>query len=369
MATVERDGGVHVVDDVANADAGHVPPLSKTLLTTRAPRRAFSAPNRQKIRGGSRCEATDNSSWSAAGEEVKPGAGKRVRFRLVKWAWYTLRRQERWLPRFLGIRRPAAGGARGRLALLFAWAALLPACSRGKDVSRCAQALIRIQNGMRANPGHYDYLPEYARNCAWIYRQPECRRAWQDAARRSSGPKSVTPGEDVRQAVIAAACKKAYCGRLVAPKPRLCASSGPTSTTASGHTDWPLLHIAILDRELADQPALLAALRLQFEPMYIASAQPSDLPKPLGSEEVEKVLYVSLTRSGEIWVGHKRVDAHRVEALARAARAGNPVVRAVIRADRAVPYGRVIHLLDLLKKAGIEKIALAVTASSDAGTR
>jgi biopolymer transport protein ExbD len=33
----------------------------------------------------------------------------------------------------------------------------------------------------------------------------------------------------------------------------------------------------------------------------------------------------------------------------------------VIRADQKVEHGRVIHVLDLLKRAGVAKIAFAVT--------
>ena len=38
--------------------------------------------------------------------------------------------------------------------------------------------------------------------------------------------------------------------------------------------------------------------------------------------------------------------------------------RAVIKADAAVPHGRVIHVLDLLKQAGVAKIAFGVTPVS-----
>jgi biopolymer transport protein ExbD len=52
--------------------------------------------------------------------------------------------------------------------------------------------------------------------------------------------------------------------------------------------------------------------------------------------------------------------------LAREAVAANPDVRAVIRADASAQHGRVIHVLDLLKQAGLAKIAFGV-APVDAG--
>ena len=41
--------------------------------------------------------------------------------------------------------------------------------------------------------------------------------------------------------------------------------------------------------------------------------------------------------------------------------------RAVIKADSAVPHGRVIHVLDLLKTAKVAKIAFGVTPVSPMG--
>jgi biopolymer transport protein ExbD len=40
----------------------------------------------------------------------------------------------------------------------------------------------------------------------------------------------------------------------------------------------------------------------------------------------------------------------------------------VIRADRKVEHGRVIHVLDLLKRAGVAKIAFAVSPSDTKGS-
>jgi biopolymer transport protein ExbD len=35
-------------------------------------------------------------------------------------------------------------------------------------------------------------------------------------------------------------------------------------------------------------------------------------------------------------------------------------VRAILRADKAVPYGRVIHVMDEMKQAGVVRFAFAV---------
>jgi len=45
---------------------------------------------------------------------------------------------------------------------------------------------------------------------------------------------------------------------------------------------------------------------------------------------------------------------------ARAAREAHPGLRAIIKADVAVPHGRVVHVLDLLKQAQVSKISFGV---------
>ncbi|MGH7271082.1 MAG: ExbD/TolR family protein, partial [Polyangiaceae bacterium] len=47
--------------------------------------------------------------------------------------------------------------------------------------------------------------------------------------------------------------------------------------------------------------------------------------------------------------------------LAREAQVEHPELRAVIKADTAVTHGRVIHVLDLLKQAHVNKIAFGVS--------
>ena len=50
--------------------------------------------------------------------------------------------------------------------------------------------------------------------------------------------------------------------------------------------------------------------------------------------------------------------------LAKAAHDKNAELRAVIKADLSVPHGRVIHVLDLLKQAQVQKIAFGVSPTA-----
>jgi TPR repeat protein len=89
---------------------------------------------------------------------------------------------------------------------------------------------------------------------------------------------------------------------------------------------------------------------------------PLDMPRMAASGDIQIVFAVVLTADGKTLVDSKEVSGDdAVLALAKSAREKNADVRAVIKADTAVPHGRVIHVLDLLKQAQMQKIAFGVS--------
>ena len=94
-------------------------------------------------------------------------------------------------------------------------------------------------------------------------------------------------------------------------------------------------------------------------------AQPTSIPLELpraaaGSTDVQTMMSIELAANGATVVDSKaQATDDAIFELAKNARAKNPEIRVVIRADQAVQHGRVIHVLDLLKQAGIAKIAFA----------
>ena len=89
---------------------------------------------------------------------------------------------------------------------------------------------------------------------------------------------------------------------------------------------------------------------------------PMDLPQAAKGDAIQTIFSVELSADGKTVVDSQYVDSDEaITDLAKKGRADNPDLRAVIRADKKVEHGRVIHVLDLLKRAGIAKIAFAVT--------
>lgn len=119
---------------------------------------------------------------------------------------------------------------------------------------------------------------------------------------------------------------------------------------------------------MVDVTLVLLIIFIVTAKIIVQSGLPMDLPKAASGEEVQVTFSVELLADGATFVDSKPIaPGGSVADLARGAKAKHPDVRAVIRAENAVQHGRVIGVLDVLKRAGIAKIAFA-TSKVDPGT-
>ena len=113
---------------------------------------------------------------------------------------------------------------------------------------------------------------------------------------------------------------------------------------------------------LVDITLVLLIVFMVTAKIIVSTSLPLDLPKAAKGETVQLVFGLELHANGDIVVDGKRMsDDKDVLGLAREALAKNKDLRAVIRADQTVQHGRIIRILDLLKQAGVSKIAFGVT--------
>ena len=113
---------------------------------------------------------------------------------------------------------------------------------------------------------------------------------------------------------------------------------------------------------LVDVTLVLLIIFMVTAKIIVSQGLPMDLPKAASGEEVQTVFSVELTADGRTVVDSKPVKSDDdISALAQTAKLKTRDLRAVIRADKKVEHGRVIHVLDLLKRSGVAKIAFAVS--------
>jgi len=88
---------------------------------------------------------------------------------------------------------------------------------------------------------------------------------------------------------------------------------------------------------------------------------PVNVPKALTSNPTAPASQgLVLNIRGEIFFQGKRTDQENLKKMLREAAALNPDLRVVLSADAAVTHGKVVELLDLVRQAGVTKIALGV---------
>lgn len=119
---------------------------------------------------------------------------------------------------------------------------------------------------------------------------------------------------------------------------------------------------------LVDITLVLLVVMMITAKAIVSQALPMDLPKAASGSEQQDVFSVSLGATGETAVNQQRVPSEdAILAMAREAHAKNAEVRAVIKADAQVPHGRVVRVMDLLKQAGIAKVAFGVSPVPNEG--
>ncbi len=86
-----------------------------------------------------------------------------------------------------------------------------------------------------------------------------------------------------------------------------------------------------------------------------------DLPKAATGGEVQQIFSLSLRADGTTQVDGVLADGDDIVLQrARDASARHAELRAVVQADGSVPHSRVMHELDVLRQAGISRIAFGV---------
>ena len=118
---------------------------------------------------------------------------------------------------------------------------------------------------------------------------------------------------------------------------------------------------------LVDVTLVLLIIFMVTAKIIVSQGMPMDLPKAASGEALQTIFSVELSTDGRVRVDSETLaNDEAVSPLAKVAIHKNKDLRATIRSDKKVEYGRVIHVIDLLKRAGISKIAFQVSPTREA---
>jgi biopolymer transport protein ExbD len=95
--------------------------------------------------------------------------------------------------------------------------------------------------------------------------------------------------------------------------------------------------------------------------MTVYRGMPVNLPRAsTGTTPPAESAAVTVARDGQAYLEHQPVTSAVLGERLRGMVAANPSVAIVITADEAVAHGRVVDVLDEVRKAGVTRMAIAI---------
>jgi biopolymer transport protein ExbD len=123
--------------------------------------------------------------------------------------------------------------------------------------------------------------------------------------------------------------------------------------------DGPIASINIIP--FVDVVLVLLVIFIVTSAAIVRASLQVELPRAAsGGAKVASTLNLVLDRDGALAMDGRPTTPAAAHALLQSAVARDPAAQAVIAADRGVPYGKVMEVIDLVKGAGISGFALDV---------
>jgi biopolymer transport protein ExbD len=134
-----------------------------------------------------------------------------------------------------------------------------------------------------------------------------------------------------------------------------------------GRQDGNAIIAGINVTPLVDIALVLLVVFIVTAKMIVSLAVPLDLPRASHTEDVQAIFAVSLPAAGPMLVNGDVVDSDDgLLQMAKAAFTRDPDLRAVIHAEGAVRHRHVIRTLDILRRAGLVRVAFGALPPEEA---
>ena len=113
---------------------------------------------------------------------------------------------------------------------------------------------------------------------------------------------------------------------------------------------------------LVDVTLVLLIIMMVAAPLIVNNQSIKvDLPKAQTGDETQKsTISLTLSKDGKLYYGEEEIAEEEARKRIDAEYQRNKELQAIIAADKGVPYGNVIHLIDVVKIIGVTKFALNI---------
>jgi len=127
-------------------------------------------------------------------------------------------------------------------------------------------------------------------------------------------------------------------------------------------------------RELNLVPLIDVLLVVLFFYMILSPMMSRGLDVNLPKSEANTVkpedrIVLTVTRNQELFVEKERVDISRLRNVLDSIRRSKPLINVYLRADKEAPYGAVVQVMDVVKRAGIDRLGMVTEAGPEGETR
>ncbi len=124
-------------------------------------------------------------------------------------------------------------------------------------------------------------------------------------------------------------------------------------------SDQPIAEINIVP--FVDIILVILIIFMLTTPFIVKPSINVQLPKAgAGDETSPSQLSVSITAAGELFLNGKSVTKEEVGKSAQELSVSKPDVQAIISADKDVPHGRVVEIIDAIKASGVKRFAITI---------
>jgi biopolymer transport protein ExbD len=132
-------------------------------------------------------------------------------------------------------------------------------------------------------------------------------------------------------------------------------------TNNFGDDDAGRMIVDINVTPLVDITLVLLIIFMVTASYIVSPAIKVDLPKAAsGTEQTKTTLSLTLAKDGGLYLNGQRSNDQAVIQFIGAELPKNPELQAIIAADRIVSHGDVVHVIDMVKRAGVHRFAINV---------
>ena len=127
----------------------------------------------------------------------------------------------------------------------------------------------------------------------------------------------------------------------------------------SGNFDDPISEINVVP--LVDIILVVLIIFMVTAPMFLKPTINVNLPKAASGEQtVASQLNISITADGKLALNGATTDEEKIRIKATEEGKKNPDIQAIISADKDVPHGTVVKIIDVVKSSGVKKFAISI---------